>query len=155
MDHARYISTSRAFSLPFFFRNSDLFLFKSKISPRTDSGNLSVTARTINGNVDSQGAPSASSQVQIRPNHHPPTVNESLPHSNYETAAEDPGISHWFSKIIEGVARREFMKLYLDQFSLEPRCVVSSSAVWRRTPKMGHMIWPGAAEGDYDGARTY
>jgi hypothetical protein len=51
------------------------------------------------------------------------------------------------------------MKLYLDQSSLEPRCVVSSSAVGRRTPKMGHMIWPGgeeeAAKGDYDGVKTY
>jgi hypothetical protein len=51
------------------------------------------------------------------------------------------------------------MKLYLDQQSLEPHCVVSSSAVRRRTPKMGHMIWPGgqkeAAKGDCDGVRTY
>jgi hypothetical protein len=51
------------------------------------------------------------------------------------------------------------MKLYLDQPSLEPGCVVSSSAVGRRTPKMGHMIWPGgdeeAAKGDYDGVNKY
>jgi hypothetical protein len=51
------------------------------------------------------------------------------------------------------------MKFYLDQSSLEPRCVVSSSAVERRTPKMCHMIWPGweeeAVKEDYDGVRTY
>jgi hypothetical protein len=109
----------------------------------------------INGNVDSQGAPSAPSQAQIRRNYHPSIATEWLPHSNYATAADDSGISHWFSRIIEGAVWREVMKLYLDQ----PSLVASSSAVGRRTPKMGHMIWPGeeepAAKGAYDGVRTH
>jgi hypothetical protein len=70
-----------------------------------------------------------------------------------------PGISHRSSRIIEGAARWKVIKLYLDQSSLGPGCVVSSSAVGRRTLKMGHMIWPGgeeeAVKGDYDGMRTY
>jgi hypothetical protein len=49
----------------FFLCNSNSFLFKSKISKRTDSRNLSIT---INGNVDNQGAPSVPSQAHIRRN---------------------------------------------------------------------------------------
>jgi hypothetical protein len=77
-DQMKYIFTSRAFSLLFFFRNSDLFLLKSKISARTDLRNLS---RTINGNVDSQGAPSVPSQTRIRRNfteHHQTRVQNGL-----------------------------------------------------------------------------